>query len=90
VDKLLLQQSSSTASASISSTESVFERCLTKSDVDLLEEKVKASNVFKGRVVSCYRLQHNCYEIKVNNLYFIAILLFGIKHICSFASNTTF
>ncbi|XP_065681309.1 uncharacterized protein LOC124817058 isoform X3 [Hydra vulgaris] len=51
VDKLLIQQSTSTASASISSTESIFERCLTKSDVNLLEEKVKASNVFKGRVM---------------------------------------
>nr|XP_047142566.1 uncharacterized protein LOC124816885 [Hydra vulgaris] len=52
MDKLLLQQSTSTASASISSTESIFERCLTKANVDLLEEKVKASNVFKGRVMN--------------------------------------
>ncbi|XP_065646287.1 uncharacterized protein LOC136076769 isoform X1 [Hydra vulgaris] len=52
IDKLFLQQSTSTVSASSLSTEPIFERCLTKSDVGLLEEKVKASNVFKSRVMN--------------------------------------
>ncbi|XP_065640634.1 uncharacterized protein LOC124805994 isoform X1 [Hydra vulgaris] len=52
IDKLLLQQPTSTVSANSISTKPIFERCLTKSDVDLLEEKVKASNIFRSKVMT--------------------------------------
>ena len=64
MDKLLQQQS--TATLSITSTlltEPIFERCLIKYDVDLLEEKVKARNVFKGRLVSWYLIGNNSIDM---------------------------
>ncbi|XP_065676300.1 uncharacterized protein LOC136092307 [Hydra vulgaris] len=63
---MLLQQQATTGISTPSPvpSDTIFERCLTKSDVDLLEEKVKANNVFKGRVLNVLSRSGGCSAYK--------------------------